>query len=263
MTGSHILLDHILLVMITLVWPVAEWRWYYPRSVLAIAAGVPGARARLYRNSVAPQWVFSAGIIALCVFRGRPWTALLLGPSKPARMGIAFVLVALILALLWQQRRALFTRANWPELVRCSLKRAESLVPRTTGEYRGMILVAFTAGVCEEFLFRGFVLWYFLAFWPGTRIGLVLAVISSALLFGFGHIYLGVRNVIETVIGGLFFAALVLLAGSLLPAMMVHVALDLNSFDLGYRAVRKKGEADGVFADYARAAYSVLPLQTE
>jgi len=242
MTGSHVLLDHILLILITVVWPVAEWRWYYPRSVRAIAAGIPGARARLYHNSVVPQWVFSACIIVLWAVRGRPWTALLLGPSTRLRLGIAFGFAALLLALLWQQRRALFTRANWPERVRRSLQHAESLVPRTTGEYRGMVLVAFTAGICEEFLFRGFVLWYFLAFWPGTRTGLVLAVISSAILFGFGHIYLGVRNVSGTIIGGLFFAALVLLAGSLLPAMMVHVALDLNSFDLGYRALRNIGD---------------------
>lgn len=73
MTGSHILLDHILLLMITLVWPVAEWRWYYPRSVRAIAAAIPGARARLYRNSVAPQWVFTAWIIEESNKRCKLW----------------------------------------------------------------------------------------------------------------------------------------------------------------------------------------------
>ena len=71
-----------------------------------------------------------------------------------------------------------------------SLGHANPLVPRTNGEYRGMILVAFTAGVCEEMLFRGFVTWYFLAFWPGTRSSLALAMIISSILFGFGHIYL-------------------------------------------------------------------------
>ena len=56
-----------------------------------------------------------------------------------------------------------------------SLRQANPLVPRTNGEYPGMILVALTAGVCEEILFRGYVTWYFLAFWPGTRISLALA----------------------------------------------------------------------------------------
>ncbi len=65
---------------------------------------------------------------------------------------------------------------------------------------------------------------------------------ASSILFGIGHIFLGVRNVRGTTIGVLFFAALVLLAGSLLPAMMVHVALDSHAFDLGYRAQREAGE---------------------
>lgn len=56
-------------------------------------------------------------------------------------------------------------------------------------------LVALTAGTCEDFLFRGYVTWCFLGFWPGGRIGLVFAVIISAILFGFAHIYLGVRQV--------------------------------------------------------------------
>ena len=102
-----------------------------------------------------------------------------------------------------------------------------------------MILVALTAGVCEEILFRGYVTWYFLAFWPGTRISLALAVIISSILFGFGHIYLGVRQVGTSAVGGVLFAAIVRVAGSLLPAMMLHAALDLNSFDLGYRALSK------------------------
>ncbi len=242
MIGSHVLLDHILLVMITVVWPVAEWRWYYPLSVRAIAAGVPGARARLYRNSVAPQWVFSACIAALWVVRGRPWSLLMLGPSTPLRLGIAFALVAVISGLGFLQRRALFARPNWSELVRRSLKHGEPLVARTSGEYRGMVLVALTAGICEEFMFRGFAMWYFLAFWPGTRFGLVIAVVISSLLFGFGHIYFGVRHVRVTAIGGLFFAAIALAAGSLVPAMIVHAALDLHSFDLGYRALRETGE---------------------
>jgi uncharacterized protein len=243
MTGSHGLLDHILLVMIALVWPVAEWRWYYPRSVLAIAAGIPGARACLYRNSVVPQWVFTACIISLWAFRARPWALLMLGPSTPLRLGIALASASLSIAVLPLQRRTLLARPNWPELVRRTLAYAEPLVPRTTGEYRGMIVVALTAGVCEEFLFRGFVTWYFLAFWPSTRIGLVLAVTISAIIFGFAHIYVGVRHVWVSAIVGLLFAVVVLAGGSLVPTMIMHAAMDLNSFDLGFRALRKTGEA--------------------
>jgi membrane protease YdiL (CAAX protease family) len=198
--------------------------------------------ARLYRNSIVPQWVLSACIIALWVFRGRPWAALLLGPSTLLRLGIAFGFLALILALLLQQRRALLTRAEWPELVRRSLRRAELLIPRTKGEHPVAILLALTAGTCEEFMFRGFVIWYFLTFWPGTRFGVIFAIVGSSILFGLGHIYLGVKNVPSTAIAGVLFAAIAFLGGSLLPVMVLHTALDLNSFDLGYRAQHKTGE---------------------
>ncbi len=243
MTGSHVLLDHVLLVTIALVWPVAEWRWYYPRSQRAIAAGIPGARVRLYLNCVAPQWLFTACIISLWAFRARPWALLMLGPSTPLRLGIGLASAALTVVLLPLQRRTLFARSNWPELVRSTLGYAEPLVPRTTGEYRGMIVVALTAGVCEEFLFRGFVTWYFLAFWPGSRMSLVLAVIISAILFGFAHVYFGVQHVRVSAVVGVVFSVVVLAAGSLLPAMILHATMDLNSFDLGYRALRMANEA--------------------
>jgi len=141
-----------------------------------------------------------------------------------------------------QQRRALLTRAEWPELVRRSLRRAELLMPRTKGEHPVAILLALTAGTCEEFMFRGFVIWYFLTFWPGTRFGLIFAIVGSSILFGLGHIYLGVKNVPSTAIAGVLFAAIAFLGGSLLPVMVLHTALDLNSFDLGYRAQHKTGE---------------------
>jgi len=242
MAGSHVPLDHILLVMIALAWPLAEWRWYFPRSVRAIAAGVPGARVRLYRNSFVPQWVFTACVISLWAFRARPWALLMLGPTSPLRLGIAVASAALSVVLLPLQRRKLFAQPNWREMVRSTLGHADPLVPRTTGEYRSMIVVALTAGVCEEFLFRGFVTWYFLAFWPGSGIGLVLAVMIRAIIFGFAHIYFGVRQVWVSAVVGVFFAIVVLAAGSLLPAMIMHAAMDLNSFDLGYRALHNTGE---------------------
>lgn len=76
----------------------------------------------------------------------------------------------------------------------------------------------------------------------GRSRGACAAVVSS-LLFGFGHIYFGVRQVRVSAIGGLFFAAIALAAGSLVPAMIVHAALDWHSFDLGFRALRETGES--------------------
>jgi hypothetical protein len=110
---------------------MTELRWYYPRSVHAITAGNPGARARLYRNSIAPQWVFTACIICMWAFRARAGALLMLGPSTTLRLGIALVTAALSVDLLPLRRRTLFARHNWPELVRSTLGYADPLVSRT------------------------------------------------------------------------------------------------------------------------------------
>ena len=243
MTGTHTALDHIFLVLITLVWPLVDWRWYFPRSVSAIAAGVSGARARMYRNIVLPEWGFTACIVTLWVYRGRSWAALLLGPSTSLRLGMGFALVAIVFGLLWRQRRAILARPATLAVVRRQLASADALIPRTTGERRGAILVSMTAGICEEFLFRGFVMWYFKVLFPDAWSGIILAVGVSSLLFGFAHIYLGVRQVWVTAAVGAAAALLVLAAGSLWPAIILHAAQDLYSFDLGYRAL--SGSAQG------------------
>jgi len=64
-----------------------------------------------------------------------------------------------------------------------------------------------------------------------------MALISS-FLFGSGHIYLGVRQIRVSAIGGAAAAIIVLAARSLLPVIILHAALDFHSFDLGYRALR-------------------------
>jgi len=62
-------------------------------------------------------------------------------------------------------------------------------------------------------------------------------VLISSAIFGFGHIYLGLIQVPRTAALGVIFALIVLASGSLWPAIILHAALDLNSGDLGFRAL--------------------------
>jgi membrane protease YdiL (CAAX protease family) len=251
MAEPHVLLDHILLVTITLIWPVAEWLWYYPRFLRAVEAGVTGARARLYYSILIPEWAFTACIAGLWALRGRSWVALMLGSGMPLRLGIGFALVAPVFVLLWKQRQALSGRPDRLELVRRKLGTFEPLIPRTAGEHRGAMFLAITAGICEEFLFRGFAMWYFWAFFTSVWIGTIVAVMMSSLLFAFGHIYLGAKQVRASGIAGVAAALIVLAGGSLLPTIILHAALDMDAMDLGYRATGGAGEADGAGADPA------------
>jgi len=83
-----------------------------------------------------------------------------------------------------------------------------------------------TAGICEEALFRGFLLHYLHT--SPWRLNLTLALLLSALIFGLQHLYQGVQGVIVSAVLGALFGLLFLLSGSLLLPMLLHAALDLR-----------------------------------
>jgi uncharacterized protein len=92
--------------------------------------------------------------------------------------------------------------------------------------------------MCEEIMFRGFVLWY-ICVWTG----LVPAAVISCVVFGLAHAYLGSEHLLRTALCGVFVVLLVLVSGSLWPAMIVHAAVDLNSGDLSFRALSARTPA--------------------
>jgi len=61
------------------------------------------------------------------------------------------------------------------------------MVPRDSHERRLWMGLSLTAGLCEEVLYRGFLIWYLRMLLPGMA-----AVLLAAIVFGVAHRYLGV-----------------------------------------------------------------------
>jgi membrane protease YdiL (CAAX protease family) len=124
---------------------------------------------------------------------------------------------------------ALFFRFGGPKVVdalRRQVRGFGALLPRSRQERTVFALLAVTAGICEEFVVRGFGIAYLHWLWPGAP-RLAVIVITAA-VFGLGHLYQGLRGVVVTGLVGAFFAWLVLSTGSLVPAMVLHALLDLR-----------------------------------
>lgn len=236
MNDAHVALDHVF-VPILIAWSLLDWLWIYPLFVRAIAAGVPGARKRLYWSIMLMEWVLTGGVLALWVWQRRAWSWLFLGSITQARFAGSAVLIAAFLVVLWSQRRAILARPELMDVVRRKIAHGEPLLPHKEDERALFAALSITAGACEEILFRGFVVWYFAA-WTGP----ILALAISSVIFGFGHIYQGVAQVPKTGALGAVLGAIVLVTGSLWPAIILHAAIDMNSGDLGFRAF---GEARG------------------
>lgn len=225
-----------LVLGIVLIGPMIEGRWYWPRCVRAIRARTPGARMRFYGYTVAAKWVVTLYVLGLWTAQARAWSLLRLGSGGPWRLGAASLVAAVIVVLFVLQARKVRKALQRPEAaarLREKFAFADALVPETDGERRGFWVVSITAGICEEIIFRGFLIWLMTAY-----LGLVAAVILSSIIFGYNHIYLGVAQVPRTALVGLLLALVVLASGSLWPAMVIHAAVDMNSGEIGFRVGR-------------------------
>jgi len=101
-----------------------------------------------------------------------------------------------------------------------------ALLPRTPAERRLFTVVGVTAGVCEEWLYRGFLLAVVAAVGGGLSTPVLVAV--GGLAFGLAHAYQGVAGVAATGVLGGVMAALYLGTGSLLLPVLLHAVIDLR-----------------------------------
>lgn len=100
----------------------------------------------------------------------------------------------------------------------------EALLPRTKNEKLWFILVALSAGVCEELIFRGYGLRLFESF---GFTGIALLIVTAA-AFGLVHIYQGFVGVITSAIMGALFTLIYIQTGSLWWAIAAHIFIDLR-----------------------------------
>jgi uncharacterized protein len=168
---------------------------------------------QLYASALIVEWaaVFYVwkgtrrGKVPLMALAGRRWQ----GP-------IDFVRDVVIAAALW---------AIWMsiELLLPSTNTAQSLLPRTPLELAAWMLVALSAGFCEELVFRG----YFQRQFHALTGNLAAAIALQALVFGVGHFYEGAGAVAKITLYGGLFGLLAAWRKSLLPGMLAHAWTDI------------------------------------
>lgn len=101
-------------------------------------------------------------------------------------------------------------------------KGIEQLVPHTPVEITIYLLVALTAGICEETIFRGYLQRQFTALTKSAATGALI----QGIIFGLAHAYQGWKMIVIIAIYGCMFGALVLLRRSLRPGIIAHFLQD-------------------------------------
>ncbi len=200
------------------------------KKLLAVPQVSTTERLVLYASTIAFQWV------AVAVVAWRAWahgfTASQLGLTihDRSRIFLAAVIGALIIAALqWLNLRRV---GKLPLEARGVLQPlAERILPQSTVELLPYLALAITAGLCEEFLYRGFAMAVLL------HVGLQAwaAVLVSSLLFGVAHSYQGRGGIVMTLVIGLLLGTSRLAYDSLVPAIFWHSAVDVVAGTAGPR----------------------------
>ncbi len=192
-------------------------------------------RLVLYASTIAFQW------IAVAVVGWRVWvhhyTATQLGLTLHNRGLLVTVGVfgaALIATLQWLNLRRV---GRVPLKSRGALQAiAERILPQSTIELLPYLALAVTAGLCEEFLYRGFAMAVLAQ--AGLSAGLV--VLASSLFFGLAHSYQGRGGMVMTFLVGLLLGWSRLVYASLVPAILWHTAVDVVAGTAGPRYLLRK-----------------------
>lgn len=114
------------------------------------------------------------------------------------------------------------------------LEAVRKLIPRTPAEMVLWVLLAVTAGFCEETIFRGYFQRQFLALTGKDE----AAVILQACVFGAAHLYQGWKGAVTITLYGVLFGALAAWRKSLRPGMIQHAGQDTFSGLVGSFALR-------------------------
>lgn len=103
----------------------------------------------------------------------------------------------------------------------------EKIMPRTWTETLVFTALACTAGLSEEFLYRGFLFAVFARMFSKAALSIPISAVLSSIWFAVGHLYQGRRGIITTFVVSMIFAMGRIGTGSLVPPVAAHIGVDL------------------------------------
>ena len=102
-----------------------------------------------------------------------------------------------------------------------------AILPKGLSEKIHWLFVSLTAGITEEILFRGFLVFFIHHLFPGLPVPLLYLL--QAIPFSLMHLYQGVQGVKTSLLMGVVFGLYVIVSGSIIPGIIVHALLDLTA----------------------------------
>jgi uncharacterized protein len=215
--------DHLMAILLGVILPVltlAQSKISMPAAELWSSA----SKINFYKANSGFLW-----LLAMLVIVNFWWT----GRALPLHLQLSGQVVGLLVfsILLYFFEIGLSQRDR--HNARLNLIKVAPFLPSKPKELWGYFLLAASAGICEEIMFRGFLLNYLLFFFETPTYPIIL----SGGIFAIVHIYQGMRAVFKIFVFSLLFALLFLWTQSLLIPILLHIVIDVISGLAAYRVL--------------------------
>lgn len=227
-----IFLQHILAFLLIVVWPV----WDHIEMKRLKQSTASSAKVDSYRRIIVVEWLATAVAVAavaptnLAIIRGAALPGLTTGLSKISPAFAAGLVIGLVIGmlalLLLRMRRSRSQQPSPQSWGRDALKRIAFFLPVSSRERLWFALACVTAGICEEILYRGFLIGYLHSLPWGLT--LQAALILSSVVFGVLHNSQGILGVFSIGVIGFLFGLLFFYTGNLIVPIVLHTLIDLR-----------------------------------
>jgi membrane protease YdiL (CAAX protease family) len=190
------------------------------------------ARVWLWSSTIVFLWTLVAAGVALWMLERRSWSELrFVAPHGWRILGTIGLL--LVVAIFYARQVAAIARARRSNKRIKFPKDVARRAPHTRTELAWWTALSVSAGFCEEFICRGYLIWVLT-----PALGLWFAAAASLIVFTAAHAYQGAKGLVAVGIVGGLLTLIVLVFGSLVPAIAVHMLVDAGEGFVAWMALR-------------------------
>lgn len=190
-----------------------------------LASGEPSVRIKHYTSTILLLWGVALPILVLWAVSDRGWDALGFRLQTDLMSLSGWALAALITAYFIYQNVLVSASQKVRTQFRETLSKdavMSGFLPHSAEDRHLYNLLSITAGITEEIIFRGYLIWAF-----GLFIPLWGAALCALVVFTLLHAYQGPKNLPAIFLMGGLVTLIFVLSGSIWPAIAVHIFVDI------------------------------------
>jgi membrane protease YdiL (CAAX protease family) len=189
--------------------------------------GLSVSRPRMYLRTIVFEWLILAIVIVGVRWHGSSVAAVIGNRWRSFQSFLSDLGIAVVILILSVAVPAFLGPHHSQGGVDPAVR---FLLPQGKLEMLLWVVVAISAGICEEAVYRGYFQRQFIAFTRSVPLGIAL----SAIGFGAIHIYQGVRLAALISVGGAILGIAAYYRKTVRPGMMAHAAQDLLALFVGH-----------------------------